>query len=161
MRSSRARLAWRNPCEEARPSSVVARSSSLPSTLTCTRAWRRSGLVSTAVTVTNPMRGSLKPSDIRLERTSLTASFTLRMRSVDTLAPHRQVFAGEQAALHARPVREARLGVAAEAPAALAERAGLAAHECGGQRGALPELVVVGLGDGRSEAPLEPVLQGL
>ena len=41
----------------AGPSSVASRCSSSPSTLTCTLAARRSGLVSTEVTVTKPMRG--------------------------------------------------------------------------------------------------------
>ena len=69
------------------PASARARLAS-PSTLTKTRAWRRSGLVSTAVTVTNPMRGSLRPSASRADRTSLTASFTRLMRSPATLVPH-------------------------------------------------------------------------
>src|ERR1035437_3985053 len=37
---------------------VAFRSSSVPMTLTQTRAWARSGVVSTFVTVTKPMRGS-------------------------------------------------------------------------------------------------------
>src|SRR5947208_15027018 len=64
---------WRSP---ARASS---RASSSPSTLKYTRALRRSGLVSTPVTVTKPMRGSFRPAASCAERTSLTASFTLRI----------------------------------------------------------------------------------
>src|SRR2546423_15272825 len=52
-----------------------------PSTLTKTRAWRRSADVSTPVTVTKPIRGSLS-SPMLSDRTSLTASFTRRRRSV-------------------------------------------------------------------------------
>ena len=37
---------------------VSSRSARWPMTLTQTRAWRRSGLVSTSVTVANPIRGS-------------------------------------------------------------------------------------------------------
>ena len=51
-------LPWRKPCAERRPSRALSRSDSLPSTLTNTRAARRSGEVSTSVTVTKPIRGS-------------------------------------------------------------------------------------------------------
>ncbi len=57
-----------------------ARCRSLPSTLTHTFAWARSRDVSTAVTVTNPIRGSLSVG-IASERTCFIASSTRRMRS--------------------------------------------------------------------------------
>ena len=69
-----------------RPASAAATPSS-PSTDTKTRARRRSGAVSTAVTVTNPTRGSLSLRVIASDRTSRTASSTRRMRSPVTLAP--------------------------------------------------------------------------
>src|SRR3954465_5370335 len=84
---TRAISAWSKPWACCKPASESSRSRFLPRTLTNTRAWRRSGLVSTAVTVTKPMRGSLRPSAIRAERTSRRASLTLRMRSAATLLP--------------------------------------------------------------------------
>ena len=59
----------------------ASRSSSLPSTLTYTFAVRRSGLVSTEVTVTKPMRGSLKSSEIAVPTTSRSTPLMRRMRS--------------------------------------------------------------------------------
>src|SRR5205807_2829376 len=56
--SSLATWARRKRAALARPSSDFALSSSLPITLTRTRAWPRSAVTSTAVTVTNPTRGS-------------------------------------------------------------------------------------------------------
>ena len=47
-----------------------------------TRAERRSGLVSTEVTVTNPIRGSSSSVAIADPITSRITSFTLLMRSV-------------------------------------------------------------------------------
>src|SRR5262249_18972272 len=61
--------------------SVLRRFASEPSTLTYTRACRRSGDVSTPVTVTNPIRGSFS-SPSPSETTSFTASFTRRIRSL-------------------------------------------------------------------------------
>ena len=71
---------WITPCEERRPSSVASRCSSSPSTLTCTLAARRSGLVSTEVTVTKPMRGSLNSVAIAAPTTSRSTSLMRRMR---------------------------------------------------------------------------------
>src|SRR3954453_16743654 len=79
MRSSLLITAWRKPFEWRRPASASSRAASSPSTLKYTRALRRSGLVSTPVTVTKPMRGSFRPAASCAERTSLTASFTLRI----------------------------------------------------------------------------------
>src|SRR3954447_14461782 len=61
---------------------VSPRTVASPSTLTKTRAWRRSGLVSTAVTVTKPTRGSLRSCVRASLSTSRMASFTRRMRSL-------------------------------------------------------------------------------
>src|SRR3954468_6856370 len=77
--------ACRNPREWRRPASASSRADSSPSTLKYTRALRRSGLVSTPVTVTKPMRGSFRPAASCAERTSLTASFTLRIRALAIL----------------------------------------------------------------------------
>src|SRR3954453_15489601 len=98
----------RYPAEDWRPSRVSALSSSVPSTLTYTRPWRRSALVSTAVTVTNPMRGSLRPAAMRAQRTSRSASLTRRMRPpliLDLL----QLGGADHRALPADPVPETRI----------------------------------------------------
>ena len=79
--SSVASRNWSTPCADSSPSSVFSRLRSLPSTLTKTFAWRRSVDVSTPVTVTNPIRGSLS-SPIASASVSRIASFTRRMRSV-------------------------------------------------------------------------------
>ena len=71
----------RKPCAESSACSVRRRSPGLPSTDTNTRAWRRSGDVSTAVTVTNPTLGSFSSEVIAPDKTSLTASLTRRIRS--------------------------------------------------------------------------------
>src|SRR5438067_8517722 len=111
MRSSLAIWLWSSGCARWSAYSVSARTGASPSTLTNTRAWRRSGLVSTAVTVTKPMRGSLRPSAIRDERTSRSASLTRRMRSPGTLLP--QYLAGrDESALEAHAVGELRLDIA-------------------------------------------------
>src|SRR6185436_19578548 len=80
-RSSRAIRPWRMPCADASPSTVAAFSSAVPNTLTKTRAWRRSALVRTSVTVTNPTRGSLRSRFTASPSTSRTASSTRRMRA--------------------------------------------------------------------------------
>ena len=131
---------------------MSARAASSPSTLTYTRACRRSGLVSTEVKVTNPMRGSLSPSAIRAERTSRTASLTLRMRSKATLM---QVLGRYELAFHTGPVGKHPPHVAFDLGGPILEQAGVAADERSGQARALPEVMMVGLGDGRAEAPLK------
>src|SRR4051794_3365104 len=68
------------PWEERNPSSVASRSSSSPSTLTYTLAVRRSGLVSTEVTVTKPIRGSLNSVETAAPTTSRSTSLMRRMR---------------------------------------------------------------------------------
>src|SRR2546421_7795653 len=62
---------------------------------------------------------------------------------------------GHQTALHADPVRELRLHVATELHGRLFHDAGVPSYQRGRQGGALPQIVVVGLGDGRPEAALE------
>src|SRR5215211_349367 len=149
-------ICWRRPCDDSRPARVSARSWTDPSTLTNTRAWRRSGLVATAVTVTKPMRGSSRPSAIRAESTSRTASLTLRMRSMGILE---KVLDRHHMAFHGRAVGKHGFHVAGEAGASLAERAGLASDQGSRQRRALPELVVIGLGHCRAEAALKVRLE--
>src|SRR3954470_12129139 len=68
------------PWEERSPSSVASRSSSPPSTLTNTLAARRSGLVSTEVTVTKPMRGSFNSPATAIPTTSRSTSLMRRIR---------------------------------------------------------------------------------
>src|SRR3954463_9561295 len=111
MCSSSLTRACRKPWDAASPSIEAARSSSLPRTLTYTRAWRRSGLVSTEVTVTNPILGSFRPSAKRAESTSRTASLTLLMRPPATLLIH-HVAEGNGCLPERRPV-----GVAVSHPA--------------------------------------------
>src|SRR5665811_1121796 len=82
IRVSAAIFDCRTPCEERRPSSAVSRASSSPSTLTCTLALRRSGLVSTEVTVTKPIRGSLNSAAIAEPITSRSTWLMRRMRGV-------------------------------------------------------------------------------
>src|SRR5215216_5351064 len=135
---------------------VSARCSSSPSTDTYTRACLRSGLVSTEVTVTNPMRGSLRPSARRAETTSRTASFTRRMRS----AILEKVLPGHHPAFHRSAIGKHRDDVSLQSRRSIAERACLSTHECRGQLRALPQVVVIRLRDRRAEAPLELRLEG-
>src|SRR3954468_8682417 len=96
MRSSCAICAWRKPRDDVSPSSAASRSSASPRMLTYTRAKRRSGLVSTPVTVTKPMRGSLRPWASCEDSTSRTASLTLRIRAPGILE---HILAGQEGAL--------------------------------------------------------------
>src|SRR4051812_34243912 len=160
MRSSLASWAWSTPCEEASPSSVAWRSGSSPSTLTNTRAWRRSGLVSTAVTVTNPMRGSFSPSASRAERTSRTASLTRRMRSAGILAVQK-LFARHQGSFHANPVGKHRLHITLEVGRSVRDRSRPRTDKRSGDGGPLPQVVMIGLGNGGAEALVQLRLQGL
>ena len=138
-----------------RPASRRARASS-PSTLTYTRAWRRSGLVSTEVTVTNPMRGSLSPSAIRAERTSRTASFTLRMRSGAILV---KVLRRYELAFHTCALGKHPPARSARRSAAIPQRPASRPTSAAVSLGALPELVMIGLGHRCAEAPLQLRLQ--
>src|SRR5207247_34428 len=78
-RSSRASRPCRTPCAASRPARLCCCSSSEPRTLTKTRACRKSGEVSTPVTVTNPILGSLS-SPTASDNTWRTASLTRRLR---------------------------------------------------------------------------------
>ena len=71
---------WITPWARPRAVRVASRSSSEPKTLTKTFAVRRSGLVSTEVTVTNPMLGSLRSEAMAEPITSRNDSLTRRMR---------------------------------------------------------------------------------
>src|SRR3954452_14944802 len=68
------------PWEERSPCRLASRSSLSPSTLTNTLAVRRSGLVSTEVTVTKPMRGSFRSPETAAPTTSRSTSLMRRMR---------------------------------------------------------------------------------
>src|SRR3954451_7848971 len=81
MRSSRARRRCSAPWAERSPAIVAPRSSAFPSTLTYTRAWRRSEVVLTLVIVTKPIRGSCRSWATASVSTCLTASSTRRIRS--------------------------------------------------------------------------------
>src|SRR5215208_7732727 len=129
---------------------VASRSSGLPRTDTYTRAWRRSGVVSTDVTVTNPMRGSRRPSAIRTETTSRTASFTRRMRS----AILEKVFPGHHPAFHRCPVGKHRHHVSLQSRGSITQIGNTGSDKCGGELGALPEVVMTRLGHCRAEASL-------
>src|SRR3954452_16687333 len=162
MRSSRAIWAWRKPADERRPASASSRSASSPRTLTKTRALRRSGLVSTPVTVTNPIRGSLRSPEMCAEITSRTASLTRRILAPAILEDPpaaEYLFAGHQSALDPHSLRKLRLHVALELRAGLADRGGVASDQRRGQGRALPQVVMVGLRHGRPEAPLQLRLQ--
>src|SRR3954447_4986472 len=124
--------------------------------LTYTRAKRRSGLVSTPVTVTKPMRGSLRPWASCEDSTSRTASFTLRIRAPAILE---HILAGQEGALDESSLGELGLHVASQFHARVVNDRRGTAHQSGRQRGALPEVVMVGLGDRRAEAPLQLGLQ--
>ena len=105
------------------------------------------------------MRGSLRPAASCADSTSLTASLTLRIRAPGILAEH--LVAGDKAALDPNAVGELRLDVARELGAGVIDDRWRAPDERRRERGALPEIVVVGLGDGRAEPLLEVRLQRL
>src|SRR3954469_7866176 len=162
--------ACRKPREWRSPASASSRSSSSPSTLKYTRALRRSGLVSTPVTVTKPMRGSFRPAASCAERTSLTASFTLRILAlaildhppafkVHVLSQH--VLGRDEAALDPHALGKLRVDVALELGCRVGDHGGSAPHERRRERAALPQVVVVGLRDGGPETLLQVRLQRL
>ena len=71
--------AWRIPAAPSSAVSVAWRCFSPPYTLSQTVAWARSEVVSTPVTVTNPIRGSLSVGIVS-ETTALIDSSTRRIR---------------------------------------------------------------------------------
>ncbi len=99
-RSSEATRRWRNPWAELEPLEArLARVGSSPSTDTKTVAWRRSGEVSTEVTVTKPTRGSLRSVATASESTTRTASSTRRMRAEGILDHPPEVLIGDHETL--------------------------------------------------------------
>src|SRR4029450_5710933 len=151
IRSSRAIRPWSTPCAASSPASVCSRFFSDPRTLTKTCAWRRSGDVSTPVTVTNPIRGS-RSSPTASARTSCTAALTRRIRSLT--GGHHLPLDTDQLVLLSVQVANRFF----EQPSRLAVLAGDAGH---GQPAPLPELVVVDLGHGCPEAVLQLRLRRL
>src|SRR4051794_33467596 len=148
--------AWRKPRECRRPAMASSRAASSPSTLTYTRAARRSGLVSTPVTVTKPMRGSLRPAARCEDRTSRTASLTRRIRAPGILE---HFLAGNERSLYENALGKLRLDIAPELGPGVVHDRRRSPHESSGERGALPQVVMVGLRDGGAEAALQLRLQ--
>src|SRR6476619_114485 len=168
MRSSVLITAWRKPRECLRPAMASSRAASSPRTLTYTRALRRSGVVSTPVTVTKPMRGSFRPAASCAERTSLTASFTLRILALAILdhpssgIAHdltHHIVGRSHAALDPHALRKLRFHIPCELRGGVVYHRWCTPHERRRERAALPEIVVVGLRDGRAEALLQVRLQ--
>src|SRR5438876_522966 len=143
--------AWRTPCAEESPASELSRLRSEPRTLTKTRAWRRSGEVSTPVTVTNPIRGSFSSMSASASDSRI-ASFTRRIRSG---------IGGHDLSLGAHEL----VLLAVEIPDGFLEEllgfVVLARDAGDSELGTLPEVVVVDLRDGRAEAVLELCLRRL
>src|SRR4051794_16371877 len=170
MRSSLPTTDCRKPFEWRRPASASSRAASSPSTLKNTRALRRSGDVSTPVTVTKPMRGSFRPAASCAERTSLTASFTLRILALAILdhppsgiahdLTHHLVRRGH-AALQPHALRKLRFHIPRELRRGVVYHRWCTPDERRGERAALPEIVVGGLGDGGAEALLQVRLERL
>src|SRR3954463_10014403 len=150
-RSSVASRACRTPCAEESASRLRSRLRTEPSTLTYTRAVRRSFDVRTPVIVTNPMRGSFR-SPRASESTSRTDSLTRRMRSF--IRDHDLALGARHLVL--LPVQEAERAVEQSV-----ELVVLARDTGEGQPCALPELVVVALRHRRAEAILQLRLRGL
>src|SRR3954467_15087548 len=158
-RNSRAMRACRMPCAEARPSRVAACSSAAPRTLTNTRAWRRSGLVLTSVTVTNPTRGSLKPSDRAALSTSRIASSTRRILSEPIL--DLRLVEGRDAPVDPHAMRAALVKPPDYPIDRLVERPQRPAAPRGGQRRSLPGVLVGDLGRSEAVAGAQLRLDGL
>src|SRR5438093_977095 len=137
--SSRPRRAWSRPCAAPSPSRLRSRFFSPPSTLTKTRACRRSGDVSTAVIVTSPIRGSCSVG-IASPSTSRTRWLTRRIRSFAIGIHHLSLHRSQLPVL----AREVALRLV-EQPLHLTVLAGDARER---QSRALPDVVVVDLGDG-------------
>src|SRR4051794_13091914 len=105
------------------------------------------------------MRGALRPSAIRADNTSRRASLTLRMRSPGTLLPH-YVGCGNDTASEVHGFRELRDHVTLEVVCRPLQRTQVASHERSGQRRALPQVVMIGLGDRGAKTSLQLGLQG-
>src|SRR6476660_6766455 len=96
------------------------------------------------------MRGSLRPSAIRADKTSRRASLTLRMRSAATLLPQ-YLFCGSDTASEVHGFRELRQHESLEVVGGALEWSQVATDKRSRQRRALPQVVVIGLGDRRAE----------
>src|SRR5687767_2877639 len=153
MRNSAATWLCRNPCAALSPSSVRVRSSSSPSRETYTRALRRSGLVSTDVTVTKPTRGSCRSPAMWVERTSFTASLTLRIRSPGILM--KSLVGGHHGSFNADTLRKLPVEPAFNPVGADLDVRRGAPDDRRGERRSLPKVVMVGLGDRRAEPLME------
>src|SRR5215207_9423752 len=151
IRSSCASFACRIPWAASSPCKLFSRFRSEPSTETKILACRRSGDVSTPVIVTKPILGSLSPRTA-LPRTSFTASLTRRMRSFTR--HHDLALDRHQLVLLAVEIPDSLLEQRLEV-AVLPRDAG------NGQPRALPEVMVIDLGDGCTEAVLQVGLCGL
>src|SRR5262249_827805 len=116
---------------------------SLPRTLTKTVACDRSFVVCTPVTVTNPIRGSLRDGSAS-EITFRTTSLTFRRRSALASDDHLPL-AAEQLPLLGSQVALNRIEVCLQLRM-------LAAHARHGKRRPLPEVVMIDLGDRCAEA---------
>src|SRR5215208_3608212 len=102
------------------------------------------------------MRGSFRPSARCEDKTSLTASLTLRIRAPGTLA---KLLGREDGSLHANALRELRLHITPELRSCVVNHGGRATHQRGRERGPLPEVVVLGLRHRGTEAPLKLCLE--
>src|SRR5688572_25536830 len=153
MRNSAATWLCRNPCEALSPSSVRVRSSSSPSTETYTRALRRSGLVSTDVTVTKPTRGSRRSPAMWVERTSFTASLTRRIRSPGILM--KSLVDGEHGSFNADTLRKLPIEPAFNPVRARIYVACRTPHHGRRDGRPLPQVVMIGLRHRGAEPALE------
>src|SRR6185437_8457761 len=161
-RSSAATRPCRKPCAERRPVRLSDRTCSSPRTLTNTRAWRRSGLVLTPVTVTNPTRGSWRSLAIASLSTSRTASSTRRMRPSAILSLPAETWdqvvqlvdRGDRPS-YVHALRAARFQPALDPVGRDGQVRKRAARQRGGQRRPLPQVVVVHLRDGYAKTAVE------
>src|SRR5215217_1622100 len=106
------------------------------------------------------MRGSFSPSASCEESTSLTASLTLRIRAPAILvnAPD-DIVGRDETSLDHHAVGKLRHDVALELRGGVVHHRRRATNERSGERGALPKVVMIGLGHRGAEAPLQMSLQ--
>src|SRR3954453_19736759 len=102
------------------------------------------------------MRGSLRPAARCEDRTSRTASLTRRIRAPGILE---HFLAGNERSLYENALGKLRLDIAPELGPGVVHDRRRSPHESGGERGALPQVVMVGLRDGGAEAALQLRLQ--
>src|SRR6185312_1021284 len=161
-RNSAATRPCRKPWADRRPTRLSERTCSSPRTLTNTRAWRRSGLVLTPVTVTNPTRGSWRSLAIASLSTSRTASSTRRMRpsailSLPTETWDEVVQLGDRGdrSSHVHALRAPRLQPALHPVGRDGQVRKRPARKRGGQRRPLPQVLVVHLRNSYAETAVE------